>query len=294
MKIQDYLDNKRKIIDKVLLKYLPRPKGPSGELAEAMRYSVLAGGKRIRPVIILAISDMLGMSYNKVLPTACAVEYIHTSTLILDDLPCMDNSYLRRGAASVHKKFGESTAILASYSLVVLAFELLVENATKVLNDPKLISVVTKEVSKGVGYDGVCAGQYLDLKAGSRKIDIGALTCLHEHKTADLFVVCCKIAGRLSGADQRQLKALQNYGRYLGLAFQAYDDMLSIRHNDRQLGKETNRDKHSPNIVNLFGIKRTGRLLDVYAKTAQSNLATFGPKAKILEGILEYVIRREK
>lgn len=294
MDIEKYLDKRRRFIDSALLKNLPKPEGIASQLVEAMRYSVLIGGKRMRPILIFEIASIFNRPSRQILQAACAVEYIHTSTLILDDLPCMDNSNMRRGSLSVHKKFGESTAILASYSLVVLAFELLVENAAAVLKNPKLISMVTKEVSKGVGHDGVCAGQYLDLKAGASKIDIRALTSLHEHKTADLFVVCCKIAGHLSGANQRQLKALQNYGRYLGLAFQAYDDILSIRRNDRQLGKETKKDKDSPNVVNLFGEKKAQEIVGAYVKKAKGQLDVFKDKACTLKAILRYIVERGK
>lgn len=286
--------DKRKIVDEALLKYLPRAEGASKKLIEAMKYSVLIGGKRLRPILMLEIAEMFNRPPDRILQAACAVEYIHTSTLILDDLPSMDNSNMRRGSLSVHKKFGESTAILTSYSLVVLAFELLVENATTVLKDPELIYEVTKEVSRGVGHDGVCAGQYLDLKIGAKKTDIGMLTSLHEHKTADLFVVCCKIAGHLSGADKRQLEVLQYYGRYLGLAFQAYDDILSVRRTDRQLGKETKKDKDSPNIVNLFGEKKAKDIVGAYVKKAGGQLDIFDDKAHTLKAILRYIVERGK
>lgn len=294
MDIKKYLDKKRRFIDRALLKNLPESKGIASQLIEAMRYSVLIGGKRLRPILMLEIAKMLGSRPVHVLQAACAVEYIHTSTLILDDLPCMDNSNMRRGSLSVHEKFGESTAILASYSLVVLAFELLVENATKVIKDPELIYIVTREVSKGVGHDGVCAGQYLDLKAGAGKINIGMLTSLHEHKTADLFVVCCKIAAHLSSANKRQLRALESYGRYLGLAFQAYDDILSVRRTDRQLGKETKKDKDSPNIVNLFGERKANGLVGAYVKKAEAQLDVFKGKADTLKAILRYIAERGK
>lgn len=283
MSIEAYLDKKRKIVDKTLIKYLPKPKDRAEELIEAMRYSVLAGGKRLRPILMVAIADMFGKPYSKVLPAACAVEYIHTSTLILDDLPCMDNSDLRRGKPSLHKKFGESTAILASYSLMVLAFELLKGDAR-----------VIKCMSDAIGINGVCAGQYVDLKSGAKKISRSMLEYIHQHKTADLFEASCRIAGILSGASAAQIKALGNYGKYLGLAFQAYDDTLSINKTDAELGKRTKKDKYSPNMVNLFGIDKAWDVLGEYARLAKLQLAILGKKADILGGILEYVIRREK
>jgi geranylgeranyl diphosphate synthase type II len=283
MSVKIYLDKKRNMIDKALLGYLPRPQGPSSELVEAMRYSVKAPGKRIRPVLMLAIADMLNKPHARVLPAACAVEYVHTSTLILDDLPCMDDSDLRRGEASVHKRFGQSTAILAAYSLMTLAFEILSK-------DPQ----AARSLSQSIGASGVCAGQYVDLKSGSGKIGLKTLRYLHAHKTADLFAASCWIAGHLCGADDSQKRALSRYGGHLGLAFQTYDDMLSINKTDTQLGKRTKKDKYSPNVVNLFGQDKAKGLLGSYVKKAKTQLSPFGAKAKTLRRILDYVICREK
>jgi len=269
--IDSYLEEKRKIIDKALLRYLPRPLGYSKELVDAMRYSVLAGGKRIRPVLMLAIADIFGRPYKKVLQAACAIEYAHTSTLILDDLPCMDDSSFRRGRLSVHKKFGESTTILAAYSLMVLSFELLVQN-------PKSI----KCLSESIGALGVCAGQFVDLKSGSKKIDRKTLAYLHEHKTADLFVGSCLIAGHICDARPAQLKALGRYAKYLGLAFQAYDDILSVKKTTKELGKETKKDKNSPNIMNLLGEETAKERIKSYLNKAEAALSIFGTQAKTL------------
>ncbi len=259
-----------------------------------MRYSVLAGGKRIRPILMLTIADMFNRPYGKILPAACSLEYTHTSTLILDDLPCMDNSDLRRGMVSVHKKFGESTAILASYALVMLAFELLAENAEEVSNDAGLMLNVISTMSKAMGFMGLCAGQYIDLESGAQKIDIETLGYLHQHKTADLFIAGCEIVGYLSGATDVQLSALRRYGRYTGLAFQAYDDMLSLKKTDIELGKETRKDKGSPNLVNLFGVKKAQDRLNLYVKQSELQLTIFKTKADILKSILRYAVHRER
>ena len=232
MNIESYLDKKQKIIDSALIKYLPSAKGQAQELIKAMRYSVLVGGKRIRPILMLAIADMFNKPARQIMPAACAVEYIHTLTLILDDLPCMDDSALRRGSPSVHKRFGKATAILASYSLMALAFELLKDDARAI-----------KCMSDAIGVNGVCAGQHLDLEIGAKKISRNTLTYIHEHKTADLFEASCRISGILSGASGKQVNAIGNYGKYLGLAFQAFDDILSIKSTNNVLGKETKNDK---------------------------------------------------
>lgn len=294
MNMSDYLIKNKSIVDKALIKYLPQPEDISSELAEAMRYSITAGGKRLRPILMLAVARMFNKDPKLVLQAACAVEYIHTSTLVLDDLPCMDNSDLRRGSPSVHKKFGQSTAVLASYALVALAFELLMKNAKAVSHDSKLALDVTESMSRAMGHKGICAGQYVDLKSGSKKIDLKSLKFLHEHKTADLFVASCRIAGYLSGARSEQLEALSDYGKYLGLAFQAYDDMLSLNKTDAELGKQTKKDINSPNIVNLFGPEKARGLLKKYSQEAESALRVFGNKSSVLNGFVDYVSLRSK
>ena len=294
MKMSDYLVKKQGMVDKALIKYLPQPENISSELVDAMRYSITAGGKRLRPILMIAVAGVFDKEPARVLQAACAVEYIHTSTLILDDLPCMDNSDLRRGSPSVHKKFGQSTAVLASYALVALAFELLMENAKAVSNDSKLALDVTESMSRAMGHKGICAGQYVDLKSGSRKIDLKSLEFLHEHKTADLFVASCRIAGYLSGARPAQLEALSDYGKYLGLAFQAYDDMLSLNKTDSQLGKQTKKDINSPNIVNLFGPEKAGDLLKKYSQKSEAALRIFAKKSDVLNEFVEYVSIRSK
>ncbi|OIO80487.1 MAG: hypothetical protein AUJ89_03215 [Candidatus Omnitrophica bacterium CG1_02_43_210] len=271
MNIESYLGKKQNIIDSALIKYLPSAKGQAQELIKAMRYSVLVGGKRIRPILMLAIADMFNKPARQIMPAACAVEYIHTLTLILDDLPCMDDSALRRGSPSVHKRFGKATAILASYSLMALAFELLKDDARAI-----------KCMSDAIGVNGVCAGQFVDLKSGSKKIDRKTLAYLHEHKTADLFVGSCLIAGHICDARPAQLKALGRYVKYLGLAFQAHDDILSVKKTTKELGKETKKDKNSPNIMNLLGEETAKERIKSYLNKAEAALSIFGTQAKTL------------
>jgi len=286
MNLINYLDRERKTVDRQLSQYLKEVDNFSGELVQAMRYSVFAGGKRLRPVLMLAIAEMFDKPAKQVLQAACAVEYMHTSTLILDDLPCMDDSDLRRGRASLHKKFGQSTAILASYALVALAFDLLMKNAERVSDDSRLALNVTESMSRAMGHKGICAGQYVDLKSGAKKIDFKTLTYLHEHKTADLFVASCRIAGYLCNANAAQLKALSDYGKNMGLAFQIFDDMLSLSKTDSELGKQTKKDKDSPNAVNLFGIERAKALLKKYSQKSNASLRIFAGKAGILRDFL--------
>jgi len=294
MDITEYLKKNRGIVNKALIEYLPKARNISAELTDAMRYSIAAGGKRLRPILMIATAEMFDKKPGRVLQAACAVEYVHTSTLILDDLPCMDNSDLRRGSPSVHKKFGQSTAILASYALVALAFELLMKNANAVSDDSKLALDVTESMSDAIGYKGICAGQYMDLRTGPKKIGLKGLRFLHEHKTADLFVASCRIAGYLSAAGNAQLKALSDYGKYLGLAFQAYDDMLSLNKTDRELGKQAKKDINSPNIVNLFGSDKARGLLKKYSQEAEAALHIFGSRSDTLKGFIQYVSIRNK
>lgn len=256
-----------KIIENALKKYLP----PSGtyptQLHRAMRYSVLNGGKRIRPVLAIAVCEALGGSIKHVLPAACAIELIHCSTLILDDLPCMDNDDYRRGKPSCHKAFGEDTAILASSALMGLAFEIL----------GKVNSKIITYTAHAYGSKGLIGGQTVDLAGGD-------IRYIHLHKTAMLFEASV-YAGAIAGnADKKQLAALTRYGRDIGLAFQIADDLLDIK----------GENKEKATYPGLYGIKKSKKILEDLKKDAISNLAGFGRKADRLREIAEYIVKRSK
>ncbi|NQT74899.1 MAG: polyprenyl synthetase family protein, partial [Candidatus Omnitrophica bacterium] len=218
MDIRKYINDKKKFIDKALDRYLPSPKVKPQSIHEAMRYAVFPGGKRIRPVLTLASFEACGGKGDSIMPIACAIELIHSYTLIHDDLPCMDNDDYRRGRPSCHKKFSEALALLAGDALLTLAFHLLSESGNmKVIN----------EISRAVGSSGTIGGQVVDIKQKTedrrQKTDMAYIA---SHKTGKLFEVAIKSAGIFKGIGEKKIKALGDFGRHIGFTFQLVDDLV--------------------------------------------------------------------
>jgi geranylgeranyl diphosphate synthase, type II len=248
-----------------------------------MRYSVFAGGKRFRPMLCIAAAKALGKDPKKILPIACAIEMIHTFTLIHDDLPGMDNSDYRRGKLTCHKKFDEATAILAGDALNTLAFGIL----AKQIKDTKVIEVISQALMK------VVYGQVLDLESEGKKISFKQLKLIHENKTAALLVgSVCATAIHLK-ASSRQLAAMAAYAKHLGLAFQIADDILDVTSTRKQLGKPVKADinKGFPHFV---GVAKSKRLALLEKKKAIAALKVFGKKADSLRELAEFVVVRRK
>ena len=215
--IHIYLKQRKKLIDSVLHKYLSfDSRYVPASLFKAMNYSVFPGGKRFRPILTLLATELCGGNIKKVLPAACAVELIHSYSLIQDDLPSMDNDDYRRGKLSCHKKFGEATAILCSDALLSLAFEILASNYD---------SYIIKEVAEYIGYKGLIRGQALDLQFGKASRNSYILEKIYLKKTASLIVAALRIGALISKASQKQINALTRYGKKLGIAYQIVDDM---------------------------------------------------------------------
>lgn len=251
-----------------------------GKLAKAMRYSVFAGGKRFRPILCLAAAETLGCSIPKVLPFACAVELIHTFTLIHDDLPAMDNSDFRRGKPTCHKVFGEAMAILAGDALNTLAFKITSDypEASRELAGALLL---------------VVDGQAADIESARKKIALSDLKKIHSWKTAALLKACVTGSALICGASPKKVKALANYAGHLGLAFQIADDILDATSTRKQLGKPVGADvkKGFPYLV---GLEKSRRMAAEETKKALSALSVFGEKSSGLKAIAAYVIERKK
>ena len=263
-------------VNKALDKYLPK----QGKLAQAMRYSVFAGGKRFRPILCIAAAQALGKPYKKILPIACAIEMLHTFTLIHDDLPAMDNSDYRRGKLTCHKKFDEATAILAGDALNTFAFQLIAHNAR-----------VVTEVSAALML--VVDGQIDDLESQGKKLTLNKLKDIHRKKTAALLIACVKAVALEFKASQKQLKALTEYALHLGLAFQIADDILDATSTQEVLGKpvKADVDKGFPHFV---GLEKSLEMAVLEQKKALKALRIFGGKVELLREIAEYVVKREK
>ncbi|MFC1496739.1 polyprenyl synthetase family protein [Candidatus Margulisiibacteriota bacterium] len=266
------------MIDKALKKYLPED---DSSISCAMRYSVMAGGKRFRPKLMLMVAKLLGKKPGVVLPAACAVELIHTFTLIHDDLPAMDDSDLRRGKATCHKKFGEDIALLAGDALNTLAFKVIADNLPSVK-----VAAVSSELASALL--DVVEGQRMDIE---HEKDV---TKIHLKKTAALIIGSVRVAAILSGANKKQLKALTTCAREMGLAFQIADDVLDVTSNSKKLGKPAGTDQQNKKTTypGVFGVIRSKQLALKHCNQAIKALKIFGKKAKILIELADFAVRR--
>lgn len=235
MEIERYLKEKSRLIEERLQEYLPLATEYPCLLHEAMRYSVFSGGKRLRSILVISAAEACKGDVLKVLPTACAIELIHTYSLIHDDLPSMDNDDYRRGRKSCHKVFGEAIAILAGNALLPLAFNLIARNHKVDGMDPSRIIRVIEEISMGIGSLGMVGGQAVDLK--TKDINASLLNYIHTHKTGILFRVAVRCGGILAGASEDELRSLTLYGESLGLAFQIVDDLIDLKEDRSRLDR---------------------------------------------------------
>lgn len=220
MAIIKYLLNRKNIIEREILKHIPGPNRFTKGLRDAVRYSLMSGGKRIRPILVLAACEAVSGGYKKALPAAVAIEMIHTYTLIHDDLPAMDNDDMRRGKPTCHRKFGEYTAILAGDMLNTLAFELISDHYRQ------KASLIISDIAKALGIEGVVGGQYADLRAKGMKTGKNEQNFIDKRKTACLFMASVRCGAMIGGAGSKELGRLTDYAEHLGLAFQIIDDIL--------------------------------------------------------------------
>ena len=244
---------------------------PQKRLFDAMRYSLLAGGKRIRPVLTLEFCRLCGGDWHEALPFACAVEMVHTYSLIHDDLPCMDNDDYRRGRLTNHKIFGEAVAVLAGDGLLTAAFETLCQAR---FDAQKIVSAV-QTLSGCAGELGMVGGQILDMQAESQELSEEGIHTIHELKTAALIRAACLLGAIAGGADEAQLQAAEAYARALGLAFQIRDDMLDVLGDEKKLGKATHVDAQKNTFVRLYGVGACAGMIEAETKKAVAALACF-------------------
>lgn len=286
MNFKKYLENKKNIIDKALDEYLPPEENASSIIHKAIRYSVFGGGKRIRPILTLATAELFGRDTESVIKTACGIELIHTFSLIHDDLPSIDNDDFRRGKPSSHKVFGEAIAILAGDALLVSGFDLITKNMeVKEIKKQSVLEVI-KETSFYVGTENMLGGQVEDITLNNEDIAKEELINLYMKKTAALICLSVRAGAILSGANQRQLKALTKYGKNIGLAFQIVDDMLDVMQDQRDMGKL--------NYANKFGIKESKNESERLIKEAKDSLKIFDQKAEMLRNIADYLLIRKR
>ena len=289
-RLSDYARAHQPIIDEALKAWLPVPEGPAGRLAAAMRYSVFAGGKRFRPLLVLMASDLCDGDDEVALPPACATELVHTYSLIHDDLPAMDDDDLRRGRPSCHKAFDEATAILAGDALLTLAFEL-VARPPCMWHAPDLVV----ELARGAGTAGMLAGQMADMVFEGAKPTAEAVDFIHRHKTAALIATSARLGAIAANADEDTLERLGRYGECLGLAFQVADDALDVQSSSEQLGKTAGKDAASGKVTYpaVFGLAESHVRARQLVQQAIDELEPFGPAADLLRDVARYVVERK-
>jgi geranylgeranyl diphosphate synthase type II len=286
-----YLAEGRAQVDEALARAMPALGSPPAALHEAMRYTILLPGKRLRAILLLASCELLKGRRDAAMPLACAVEMVHASSLILDDLPSMDDATLRRGKPTLHKVAGEANAILASVGLLSSAFAL-------VAGAPELKERARTEASarlaEAIGAAGLVGGQVADLEATGRRLDLETLEYIHSHKTGALFIAAVEIGAIAAGGRARDVEALRRYAKNLGLAFQITDDLLDYSGNPAVTGKDAGLDRNRTTFVNLCGIDGARRLTDDLINASLVALQPFGKRAATLSGLAEMVRNRDR
>lgn len=293
--IVEYLEQQKCLIDRTLERYLTRERRQYPEsLYQAMRYGVFSGGKRLRPILTLATGELFGGQPRWLLPFACALELIHTYSIIHDDLPALDNDDLRRGGLASHKVFGEGIALLAGDALLTEAFHLMSRPELLRALKPNLILELIHGISHAAGAEGMVGGQAIDLEAEGREVQIDVVESIHGLKTGALIFTAARVGARIAGATATDLGRISRYGKFLGLAFQIADDILDTEGQNgrpRELaeGEKENRKATYPSIVGLPKAKaRVRELVGLCWKEVE----VFGKKADPLGGIARYVMER--
>jgi geranylgeranyl diphosphate synthase, type II len=290
--MKEYLISRQKMVDAALERYLPKPTVKPHTIHKAMRYSVFAGGKRLRPILCLAAAESCGGAAASALPLACAIECIHTYSLIHDDLPCMDDDDLRRGMPTSHKVFGEGIAVLAGDALLTIAFEI----AADVPGWPRYpLKEIIHELAVAAGSRKLIAGQVVDLESEGKQVPLPLLRFIHESKTAALLRATIRLGAMSANATPARLENLSNFGMALGLAFQVIDDILDVTQSSETLGKSAGKDAAAekatyPSVVGLDESRKVAKKL---TEEAHESLKPFGRNADVLHRIADYLLDRE-
>ncbi len=290
--LKQYFKDKVALVEQAMPRFIPS-NYPYGQiLLDSMNYSLLAGGKRLRPVLLMAAADAVGGNGSKYLPVACSLEMIHTYSLIHDDLPAMDNDDYRRGKLTNHKVYGEGMAILAGDALLTAAFEIALfqpgVEATTLLD-------VTREIAIAAGAQGMVGGQALDLTSEGKLIDVDTLCFMHQAKTGALFRVAIRAGAKLAGASEDALERLTIYAEQFGLAFQVTDDILDVIGNQETIGKPVGSDvrNHKATYVTIYGLEQAKIIAHQAVDKALASIEPFGPEADILRQLANYLLTRD-
>jgi geranylgeranyl diphosphate synthase type II len=288
-----YLKERAQIVEQALARAVAEPAGASARLYEAMRYSLLAGGKRLRPVLAIASCEAVGGKLEAAMGLACAVEMIHTYSLIHDDLPCMDDDDFRRGRPTNHKVYGEAIATLAGDALLTDAFMVLVRMTPSSVAREVVLDTIA-ELAQAAGSAGMVGGQAIDLLGEGKSKTIEELEELHGKKTGALFLASVRGGARLGGAMPAQIESLDAYARALGLAFQVVDDLLDVQGSPEEMGKRTQKDgeRGKATYPSILGIERSQDMARELERRAHRGLDNFGASADPLRHLATFVVER--
>ena len=289
-----YYKQRQQAVERALKVCVPalKPK----RLRDAMRYSLLAGGKRLRPILVMAAAEACGGKPTDVLATACAFEVLHTYSLVHDDLPAMDDDDLRRGRPTLHKAYDEATAILAGDALLTLAFELTARNAQVAKVGPAAAVEATRILAGASGAQGMVGGQQADLMGEGRKVSLAGLKAIHAGKTGALITAACEAGAVLAHAPVSKRRALRDYGRHIGLAFQVADDILNVVGEKAKMGKAVGSDKAlgKATYPALVGLVRARQIAQNEWDQAEKALRPLGASGEPLRQLARFVIERDR
>ncbi len=277
-------------VEKALDELLPQVEGHEGRVAEAMRYAALAGGKRLRPFLVLSSANLFDVDEDRAMRVACALECVHTYSLIHDDLPCMDDDEVRRGQPATHIAFDEATAVLAGDALLTLAFEIL--GAVPTHEDARVRCELVVALAREAGTHGMVGGQMIDILAETTQLDMGGVTRLQQMKTGALIRFAAE-SGAIMGRAMSDLHhALTAYAHDMGLAFQIIDDLLDIEGDAGEMGKKVGKDQNKTTLVSLMGTDRARTQAEMLAEQASIHLDAFDDRADLLRQLPQFVINR--
>ena len=294
MNIQVYLDQQRQRVDRFLEGTLPLLSANPQRLYESMRYSLLGGGKRIRPILTIAAAQALGYDRDAMLPFAASLEFVHTYSLIHDDLPAMDDDDYRRGRLTNHKVYGDGMAILAGDALLTMAFELCSQvDGTEDFSAAQQLAIV-RELASGSGHQGMVGGQVMDIQAENQEIDLAHLQQIHTFKTGRLIRAAVRIGSIIGEATTQQMQCLTDYSEDIGLAFQIADDVLDMVGTREELGKDAGTDERrgKRTYPSFFGVEGARQLGEECVQRAIARLNTFDKQADPLRHIATYIMAR--
>ena len=285
-------EKKINITEQYLNKYFTENDNHQRSIYDAMKYSLLSGGKRVRPVLALSCCELFGGG-EEVMPFACALEMIHTYSLIHDDLPCMDDDDLRRGKPTNHVVYGEALALLAGDGLLTRAFEVALNNSELL---PNITVDALKIIVQAAGTEGMIGGQVIDMESEDKDVDSVTLMTMHLCKTGALIMAAAKMGALVGGASKEDILKMESFSRYLGIAFQIKDDILDVEGNAELLGKPIGSDKtnHKTTFVSLYGIEQAKKMLEDYTTKAIDIISEYGENAEFLKEFSNYLLSRDR